>query len=130
MNSAGSWRGQNAGTGPAVTRGVAVHSSSIALWRGAFSLVVSDPRMAILETANIEDIDLMNEVRAHIVVGPDHRISGTAPNDVPPGVHEAIIGIATAPAKRFRLADLPVHDLPWDGSISLRREDIYGDDGR
>jgi hypothetical protein len=26
--------------------------------------------------------------------------------------------------------ELPVHDGPWDDSISLRREDIYGDDGR
>jgi hypothetical protein len=26
--------------------------------------------------------------------------------------------------------ELPVHDGPWDDSISLRREDLYGDDGR
>jgi hypothetical protein len=31
--------------------------------------------------------------------------------------------------KPFHLADLPLHDTPWDGSISLRREDLYGDDG-
>jgi hypothetical protein len=28
------------------------------------------------------------------------------------------------------LDELPVHDGPWDDNISLRREDIYGDDGR
>jgi transcriptional regulator with XRE-family HTH domain len=33
-------------------------------------------------------------------------------------------------AKRLRVADLPTHDVPWDGSISLRREDMYGGDGR
>jgi hypothetical protein len=27
------------------------------------------------------------------------------------------------------IGNLPLHDLLWDGSISLRREDIYGDDG-
>jgi hypothetical protein len=26
--------------------------------------------------------------------------------------------------------ELPVYDGPWDDSISLRREDLYGDDGR
>jgi len=34
------------------------------------------------------------------------------------------------PEKRLGVADLPTHDLPWDGSISLRREDMYDDDGR
>jgi hypothetical protein len=33
-------------------------------------------------------------------------------------------------AKRARIAELPTHDVPWDGSISLRREDMYGDNGR
>jgi hypothetical protein len=34
------------------------------------------------------------------------------------------------PERRLRMHDLPTHDTPWDGSISLRREDMYGDDGR
>ena len=34
------------------------------------------------------------------------------------------------PEKPLRVADLPTHDIPWDGSVSLRREDMYGDDGR
>jgi hypothetical protein len=72
----------------------------------------------------------MNEIRTRIQVGPDHRISGTAPVDVPPGEHEVTINVASPGGKPFRLADLPLHDEPWDGSISLRREDIYGDDGR
>ena len=73
----------------------------------------------------------MNEIRSRIQVGPDHRISGMAPAEVPPGEYEATITVAEPPtAKRFRLADLPIHDTPWDGSISLRREDMYGDDGR
>ena len=73
----------------------------------------------------------MNEIRTRIQVGPDHSISGIAPADVPPGEHEVTICVAPPPAaKRFRLADLPIHDEPWDGSISLRREDMYSDDGR
>jgi hypothetical protein len=36
----------------------------------------------------------MTEIRARVLVGPDHRISGTAP--VPPGEHEVTI-TATLP---------------------------------
>ena len=77
----------------------------------------------------------MNEVRTRIRVGPDHHISGIAPPDVPPGEHEVTITLVPsptreAPPKKFRIEDLPKHDIPWDDSISLRREDMYGDDGR
>jgi hypothetical protein len=73
----------------------------------------------------------MNEIRTRIKVGPDHTISGVAPPDVPPGEHVATITITKRPIPRkpSRVADLRVHDIPWDGSISLRREDMY-DDGR
>ena len=73
----------------------------------------------------------MNEVRARIRIGSDHRISGLAPPEVPPGEHEVTISLRPIrKRKNFRLADLPMHQTPWDGSISLRREDMYGDDGR
>ena len=72
----------------------------------------------------------MNEIRTRIQVGADRRISGTAPADVPPGEHEVTISVSPPSGKPFRLADLPLHDVPWDGSIPLRREDMYGDDGR
>jgi hypothetical protein len=74
----------------------------------------------------------MNEIRTRVLVGPDHRITGTAPPDVPPGEHEAVITIATPPRpkKPFTLADFPIDHTSWDDSISLRREDMYGDDGR
>jgi hypothetical protein len=73
----------------------------------------------------------MNQIRTRILIGPDHTISGVVLEDVPIGEHEAVITIVTKPAeKRFRLTDMPVHDIPWDAGISLRREDMYGDDGR
>lgn len=73
----------------------------------------------------------MNQIRTRILIGPDHTISGTVPEDVPIGEHEAVITIVGEPSgKRFRLTDMPVHDIPWDGSISLQREDMYGDDAR
>lgn len=74
----------------------------------------------------------MNEIRARIQVGPDHTITGVAPPEVPAGEHVATITVSPPPVPEnvARVADLPVHDTPWDGSISLRREDMYGDDGR
>lgn len=74
----------------------------------------------------------MNEILTRIQVGPDHTITGIAPSEVPPGEHLAVIMISAPPTpeKRSRVTNLPVHDTPWDGSISLRREDLYGDDGR
>ena len=75
----------------------------------------------------------MGTIRLRIQVATDHTISGTAPAELPPGEHEVTLVAgprATAPSKPFRLADMPVHDGPWDDSASLRPEDLYGDDGR
>jgi hypothetical protein len=72
----------------------------------------------------------MNELRAKVRVDQDHNITGIAPDDVPPGVHDVTINVAARPRKRLRLEDFPRHEGPWDTSISLRREDMYGDDGR
>jgi hypothetical protein len=76
----------------------------------------------------------MNEIRTRVVVGPDHRISGTAPAEVPAGEHEVTITLEDRSAQEqtsrpLDQPDLPRHDLgPWPTGLSLRREDIYGDD--
>lgn len=79
----------------------------------------------------------MHEVRTRIRVGADRSITGVAPPDVPPGEHEATIAVVAAPKGRttkkkpFNVDDLPVVDLgPWPEGLSLRREDLYDDDGR
>ena len=74
----------------------------------------------------------MSTIRLHIRVAPDHTISGVAPADLPPGEHEVIVDTAVAGrrGKPFRFEGFPVVDAPWDDSVSLRREDMYGDDGR
>jgi len=78
----------------------------------------------------------MNQIRARIMVAPDHRITGMAPDAVPPGEHEVTVTVALAPARQsarrpFDVAALPVVDLgPWPEGVTLRREEIYGDDGR
>jgi hypothetical protein len=78
----------------------------------------------------------MAEIRTRVLVGPDRRISGTAPAAVPPGEHEITITLAPLPTRErpeepFDDDALPTHDLgPWPEGLSLRREDIYDEDGR
>ena len=73
----------------------------------------------------------MTVITARITVAPDGTISGRAPSAVPPGEHPVAITVpAPLPGKPFTMDDFPLHDEPWDDSISLRREDMYDDDGR
>jgi hypothetical protein len=75
----------------------------------------------------------MSNIRLRIHVAADHTISGVAPADLPEGQHEVVLATgpqAMPPVKAFHLADMPVHNGLWDDSVSLRREDMYGDDGR
>ena len=55
--------------------------------------------------------------------------------DVPPGMHRVIVVMDETPqpepGKPLSMEDRPVHDVgPWPEGLSLRREDMYGDDGR
>lgn len=71
----------------------------------------------------------MTIVNAKIRVAADGTISGKAPRELPPGEYEAPISLPAGKPKR-RSLNLPRHDAPWDDAVSLRREDIYGEDGR
>jgi hypothetical protein len=71
----------------------------------------------------------MPVVHAKIRVAQDGSITGKAPRELPPGEYQAPITLPE-PKRRRRRLDLPLHDAPWDDSVSLRREDIYGPDGR
>jgi hypothetical protein len=74
----------------------------------------------------------MSTIKLHIHVAPDHTISGIAPTELPAGEHEVIVetGTLRRRGKPFRFEGFPMVDAPWDDSVSLRREDLYGDDGR
>ncbi len=71
-------------------------------------------------------------ITARIVVAPDGTISGLAPEGLPPGEHDVMVSLpASAEGKPFKMENWPVQDMGWDdASVSLRREDMYGDDGR
>lgn len=73
----------------------------------------------------------MGIITTRLVVGPDGSIASEI--TLPPGEYVASVQAASdaeQPRKPFSMADFPVHHGPWDDSISLRREDMYGDDGR
>ena len=75
----------------------------------------------------------MKTIELTATVGPDRTLTIQLPPDVTPGEHRVVVVIeetitprAPRPALNF-----PVHDVgPWPENLSLRREDMYGDDGR
>lgn len=72
----------------------------------------------------------MTVIITHITVSPSGTIS--AHSSVLVGEYAATITVAATPqrtGKPFMMEHFPVHDGYWDGR-SLRRKDIYGDDGR
>jgi hypothetical protein len=70
-------------------------------------------------------------VRARIRVSANGRLEAEVPPTIPPGEHTALIVIEGREERRpGRVADLIIFDGPWPDGFSLRREDMYGDDGR
>jgi len=76
----------------------------------------------------------MNVMTTSLTVGADGSISSAEP--IPAGEYTATIERRDAGPRQLQTqpADLdwlPVRDLgPWPEGLSLRREDMYGDDGR
>lgn len=72
----------------------------------------------------------MPVVLTRIRIAPDGTISGQAPREVPPGEYQAPIRLPDSQQPNPPL-DLPLHDCgPWPAGFSVRREEIYEDDGR
>lgn len=73
----------------------------------------------------------MTVITTTIHVASDGSISVS--DRLPAGDHVATITVAQTsprPGKPFIMQDFPIHDQPWDDSISLRRDDLYDDQGR
>ena len=76
----------------------------------------------------------MTVITTRLTVAPDGAIATAAP--LPAGEHVARIEVHGRPSRQlpalpFDADALPVHDFgPWPEGLSLRREDMYGDDGR
>jgi hypothetical protein len=69
--------------------------------------------------------------KTRVRVTEDGRMEAAAPPELAPGEHEAVIVFEEQDGKPPLIAtDFPVDNGPWDNSRSLRREEVYGDDGR
>ncbi len=73
----------------------------------------------------------MEAMETVITVEADRTGTVRLPGNVSPGKHAAII-VIDEPVDAVRSPlDLPAHDAgPWPANLSLRREDLYGDEGR
>ena len=73
----------------------------------------------------------MRMLQLRLRVRDDGTFDARVPSDLAPGEYEAVIVISEKEQRtKPSMKDFPVDHGPWDDSISLRREDMYGDDGR
>ena len=76
----------------------------------------------------------MRAVTATAIVRPDHTLTVQLPADVSPGVHEIVVvrqDESPHPHPEPFFKDLPPHPVGLvDPTMTFRREDMYGDDGR
>jgi hypothetical protein len=76
----------------------------------------------------------MATVLVPLHVDDEGRVTGQAPATVPPGDYTAPLEVPGGARDRRDIAgelDWPVHDCgPWPENLSLRREELYGDEGR
>lgn len=77
----------------------------------------------------------MTVITTRLTVAPDGTVSTATP--LPPGSYTAKVVMHDQPTRQqptepFDVDSLPKHDFgPWpEGGVSLRREDLYGGDGR
>lgn len=74
----------------------------------------------------------MKTLETMAVIGEDRILTVQLPQDITPGIHQVAVVIGEPLAPRSKtLDDFPTIDVgPWPLELSLRREDMYGDDGR
>lgn len=76
----------------------------------------------------------MRTIEATATVSRDRKLVMPVPDDILPGEHQVILVIDERVGARWEprsAAELPLHDLgPWPPQLSLRREDLYGEEGR
>lgn len=74
----------------------------------------------------------MTRVKARARVSPGGRLEAEIGDALPPGEHEVEIVTEEPEPRRGRsqLDGLLIFSGAWPEGVSLRREDMYGDDGR
>ena len=73
----------------------------------------------------------MRALEVTITVEQDGTMQVQSPVDLPPGTHAAVLVVDQPSPARPPKPPFPVIDVgPWPSDLSLRRKDMYGDDGR
>lgn len=76
----------------------------------------------------------MKKIEVTAVISDDRRLSLQLPSEVPPGEHRIVLLIdeeTSEPRAAWTMDDWPIHDATLvDPNFTMRREDLYGDDGR
>lgn len=80
----------------------------------------------------------MNAIKVNVIVAQDgqFRLEVQAPPGITPGIYQGMLvleeQLVAEEQKRGRppLKFMPVSIYRWPEALSLRREDMYGDDGR
>ena len=72
----------------------------------------------------------MKTIQTTIVVDEEGKATIQLTPDVTPGLHQAVVVIDEPLGSRAPLT-FSAHDVgPWPEGFTVRREEIYGDDGR
>jgi hypothetical protein len=76
----------------------------------------------------------MKTIETTAVVGDDRKLTVQLPPDVIPGPHQIVVvveGPVTERPQTWTTHDWPVHDAALvDPNFTMRREELYGDNGR
>lgn len=73
----------------------------------------------------------MRTIETIATVTAEHTLTIQLPPDIPPGDCRVVVVIENGKQTTGFTANWPVHDVgPWPEDLSLRREEMYGDDGR
>ncbi len=76
----------------------------------------------------------MRTIETTAVVGNDRKVTVQLPPEIAPGPHQVVLvvdGPLDERPQTWTIADWPVHDAALvDPNFTMRREELYGDNGR
>ena len=75
----------------------------------------------------------MRTIETTATITAEGTLTVQVPPNIPPGPHRVVVWIDDQPglSEAHPLHDFPViHVGAWPADLSLRREDMYGDEGR
>ena len=73
----------------------------------------------------------MRNLNLRLTVPQDRRVTIELPDDIEPGELDVLLVVRRSPGQPAPRDPFPlIPGVKWNDEVSLRREDMYGDDGR